>query len=149
MKSRLAGLAARPGMLMALAVGLMLPGCEGPEIDSPIPRFAETSVQYPVELWYHGVEGTTMVRVLVNELGGVDSAMVAESSGIHAMDSAAVQGALGMEFEPARIEGEPVKVWARVPIHFRKPEADAGAARNDTGGPDTTSGPESGVPHDA
>ncbi|MCY3546318.1 MAG: energy transducer TonB, partial [Gemmatimonadetes bacterium] len=52
--------------------------------------------------------------------GGVDSVAVVESSGHAALDSAALLGARGMEFEPARRAGEPLRVWARVPVHFSK-----------------------------
>jgi len=77
-------------------------------------------VEYPLTLWDQGIEGSTLVRVLVNETGGVDSVVVVESSGHSAFDSAAVRGAKGMSFEPATRKGEPVRVWARVPVHFSK-----------------------------
>ena len=80
-------------------------------------------MEYPYDMWNRGVEGTTMVRVLVNEAGGVDSAVVAESSGVPALDSAAVTGAMRMEFEPVRSGGKPVRVWTRVPVHFLKEDA--------------------------
>ena len=108
--------------MSALALGAMLVlGCGGDaEIEKPTPLFTRSPVEYPLELWDQDVEGSTLVRVLVNEEGGVDSAMVMESSGHSALDSAAVHGALSMEFDPATKEGEPLRVWARVPVHFSK-----------------------------
>ncbi|MYG81576.1 MAG: energy transducer TonB [Gemmatimonadetes bacterium] len=110
-------------MIAVSAAAVSAVGCEGPEIENPALRDTEGVVEYPYDLWDRGVEGTTMVRVLVNEAGGVDSAMVAESSGAPALDSAAVAGALRMVFEPGRRGGQPVRVWTRMPIHFLKEEA--------------------------
>ncbi len=108
--------------MSALALGAMAAlGCGGDaEIERPTPLFTRSPVEYPLELWDQDVEGSTLVRVLVNEEGGVDSAMVMERSGHSALDSAAVHGALSMEFDPATKEGEPLRVWARVPVHFSK-----------------------------
>ena len=96
---------------------------------------------YPALLWEQGVEGTTLVRALVDEGGTVDSTMVAGSSGHQALDSAAVQGVRMIQFEPALQEGRPVRVWVRVPVHFSK----GGTGVGDIGGagaaPDA---PESG-----
>lgn len=107
--------------VVVVVAGLFAAGCEEAEIAEPVPRFAETPVEYPVELWDANVEGVALVRVLVTAEGVVDSATVAEGSGNAMLDSAAVRGARKMEFEPARRNGEPVRVWARVPVHFAKP----------------------------
>ncbi len=89
-------------------------------MDKPLPLFVDSPVEYPLELWEQDVEGSTLVRVLVNEAGEVDSVVVAESSGHPALDSAAVEGALAMEFEPALVNGRATKAWAEVPIDFFK-----------------------------
>lgn len=104
-----------------LLVAGLAKGCTGDRgIERPQPLFSGSPVEYPLELWDQDVEGSTMVRVLVNREGGVDSVMVVESSGHAALDSAALLGAKNMEFEPARRAGEPLRVWARVPVHFSK-----------------------------
>ncbi len=118
----------RVKVAIVLAAGLPAAGCEESEIARPVPRFTETPVEYPVELWDADVEGVALVRVLVNALGGVDSAIIAEGSGNAELDSAAVRGARGMAFEPARRDGEPIRVWARVPVHFSRAEAGPGNA---------------------
>ena len=116
--------------MSALAVVMTALGCGGDaEIEKPTPLFTRSPVEYPLELWDRDVEGNTLVRVLVNEEGGVDSAMVMESSGHPELDSAAVHGALSMEFDPATREGEPLRVWARVPVHFSKDARPAGSGR--------------------
>jgi len=116
---------------VAVTVAAMLaPACGSDQnIEKPTPLFTESPVEYPLELWDQDVEGNTLVRVLVNESGGVDSVMVVKSSGHSALDSAAVRGSLAMEFEPATREGEPVRVWARVPVYFSKGEQPAEAVR--------------------
>lgn len=118
---------------MAVAVSaaaLLAPACGGDrDIENPTPLFTESPVEYPLELWDQDVEGSTMVRVLVNEEGGVDSVVVEESSGHAALDSAAVKGVISMQFEPARKEGEPLRVWARVPVYFSRDAQPAGAGR--------------------
>ncbi len=96
-------------------------GCSGDRgIERPRPLFDDSPVEYPLTLWDQGIEGSTLVRVLVNETGVVDSVVVVETSGHSAFDSAAVRGAKHMTFEPATRKGEPVRVWARVPVHFSK-----------------------------
>ena len=97
--------------------------CGGADIEKPVPLFDESPVEYPLDLWTEGVEGSVLVQVLVNEEGGVDSAIVAESSGQPALDSAAVAGAKAMEFDPALKDGEPIQAWAEVPIEFSMPAA--------------------------
>ena len=105
----------------AVLGALFTAGCSGDRgIDRPTPLFADSPVEYPLELWNQGIEGMTLVRVLVTEEGAVDSVVVVESSGHSAFDSAAVHGAKAMQFEPASRRGEPMRVWARVPVHFNK-----------------------------
>lgn len=105
---------------LALATVLFATGCEEAAVADPVPRFSETPVEYPIELWDANVEGVAFVRVLVNTEGGVDSVMIAEGSGNASLDSAAVRGARVMAFEPARRNGKPVRVWARIPVHFSR-----------------------------
>ncbi len=78
---------------VAALVALMAAACRGDrEIERPTPLFTASPVEYPLDLWDQDVEGSTLVRVLVNEEGSVDSVMVVESSGHWALDSAAVRG---------------------------------------------------------
>jgi len=84
-------------------------------IEKPSPRFTVSPVEYPLDLWDQDIEGSTLVRVLVNEEGGVDSAMVMDSSGYSELDSAAVRGALSMELDPATKDGRPRERRAALP----------------------------------
>ena len=130
------------------AAALLAPACgDDRDIEKPTPLFSESPVEYPLELWDQDVEGNTLVRVLVNESGGVDSVVVEEGGGHAVLDSAAVRGALAMEFEPATRDGEPVRVWARVPVHFSKAERPARAIRPRVPENENSARPPEGDPH--
>jgi protein TonB len=100
---------------------LPLVGCgrEG-ELEDPTPLYGEVPVEYPLQLWDADVEGETLLRVRVTEMGAVDSVEVMETSGYPAFDSAAVRGALQLRYSPARQGGRRTVVWARVPVQFIK-----------------------------
>ncbi|MDH5760428.1 MAG: energy transducer TonB [Gemmatimonadota bacterium] len=112
--------------LHGVVVPLIAFGCGGDGvIEQPTPMFGEAPVAYPLELWDRNVEGETLLRVRVTNVGEVDSVEVAESSGHPAFDSAAVAGARELKFRPARRDGKRIRVWAEVPIRFsRRPQAD-------------------------
>jgi TonB family protein len=94
-------------------------GGEG-EIEQPTPLYGQTPIEYPLQLWDQDMEGETVLRVRVSDVGAVDSVEVAESSGYAAFDSAAAAGAAALRFEPARKDGKRIEVWATVPVHFSK-----------------------------
>jgi TonB family protein len=94
-------------------------GADG-EIDRPTPLFGEVPIEYPLHMWDQGMEGETVLRVRVEDTGGVDSVEVVESSGYASFDSAAVEGALLLRFTPARRNGKRIEVWAEVPVRFSK-----------------------------
>jgi protein TonB len=96
-------------------------GCSGDqEIESPSPLSASVPIDYPLDLWDQGIEGSSMLRVRVTEMGDVDSVVVMESSGYAAFDSSAVRGARTLKFSPARQGDKRIEVWAHVPVHFSK-----------------------------
>ena len=90
------------------------------EIEQPAPLYGQAPIAYPLELWDQDLEGETLLRVRVSDTGTVDEVEVAESSGIAAFDSAAVNGAWELRFTPARRGDKRIEVWAEVPIHFSK-----------------------------
>jgi TonB family protein len=116
--------------LAAMSLGAVGCGADG-EIDHPRPLFGEVPIEYPLHMWDQDMEGSTILRVRVDETGGVDSVEVIESSGYASFDSAAVEGGRKLRFEPARRDGKRIEVWAEVPVHFsKKPRPDTlGIAR--------------------
>jgi protein TonB len=97
------------------------------EIEQPRPLYGEDPIEYPITLWDRGIEGETLLRVRVNDMGTVDSVEVVESSGHVALDSAAVRGAKELRFSPGRRNGRRIEVWAQVPVHFSRRSDPEGA----------------------
>lgn len=106
--------------------------CGGDQpVDHPTPLYGDSTVEYPLEMWDAGVEGETVLRVLVNESGEVEEVEILESSGVPRLDSAAVAGAQEMRFNPARKNGKRIAVWAEVPVQFTtNPNARRGSGGN-------------------
>jgi len=105
----------------AFTVAVVTAACgSDQDVESPSPLTAGVSIEYPLELWDQGIEGVCLVKVRVNEMGGVDSVIVVESSGHAAFDSAATRGARALRFSPATKGGKRIDVWAQVPVHFSK-----------------------------
>jgi len=100
---------------------LALAACGGEaEIEQPTPLYGEVPIEYPLHMWDQDMEGETLLRVRVSDVGAVDSVEVLASSGYAAFDSAAVAGAGRLRFTPARRDGERIAVWAEVPVFFSK-----------------------------
>lgn len=120
---------ARRALLLATLPALLLVAACGRdmEIEQPRPLYGETPIEYPITLWDRGIEGETLLRVRVNDMGSVDSVEVVESSGHVALDSAAVRGAKDLRFSPGRRNGRRIEVWAHVPVHFSRRSDPEGA----------------------
>lgn len=110
---------ARWGGLALAVIPAFACGGEG-EIEQPTPLYGDIPIEYPLLLWDQDMEGETLLRVRVTDTGAVDSVEVVTSSGYADFDDAAVEGAKEMRFSPARRDGERIRVWARVPVHFSK-----------------------------
>jgi protein TonB len=124
------------GLRVALVTAAALGACaDDAAIEQPTPLFSEVPIRYPLHLWDQDMEGETILRVRVTDLGGVDSVEVLRTSGQAAFDSAAVAGVRDLRFAPARREGKRITVWAEVPVFFSKrPRPDSlGAASSATG----------------
>ena len=107
-----------PLALLALWLAATAACQREPVVESqPVP-LAPPSFQYPEELWDAGVEGKTVLRILITEQGTVDSARVETASGYAAFDSAALAGTSALRFDPARRDGTPVRKWVLLPVEF-------------------------------
>jgi TonB family protein len=83
------------------------------EISSALQRF------YPPRLRDRGTGGTVGLWLFIDERGNVLSRDIRKSSGICELDLAALDVAERMRFEPARLNGAPIKVWIDIPVVFK------------------------------
>lgn len=106
--------------LAALALWLAATAaCERkPVVETEPVALTPPSFQYPEELWDAGVEGKTVLRILITEQGTVDSARVETPSGYAAFDSAALAGTGALRFDPAKRDGTPIRKWVLLPVEF-------------------------------
>jgi protein TonB len=66
-----------------------------------------------------GEEGKTMVRLFINESGAVEKVTLAQSSGIHRLDQAALDAGMRVRCKPFIEFGKAIKVTAIQPYIFR------------------------------
>lgn len=75
---------------------------------------------YPESCRKGGITGTAVVRFLVGKSGGVESVVLARSSGNGALDQAALNAAGGFRFKPGLDGyGRPIRCYAYQPFAFR------------------------------
>ncbi len=74
-------------------------------------------VKYPPVAKQMGIEGIVLVGALIGKDGRIDKIQVIESDN-KMLDEAAVKAVQETSFTPAQQNGQPVKVWARIPIRF-------------------------------
>ena len=75
--------------------------------------------EYTPALRSAGIEGVTLVWMLVDERGMVGKVQLRESSGHAELDEIALRVARCRRFMPALHRGEPVRVWLALPFTFR------------------------------
>lgn len=80
--------------------------------------------QYPVAQYLRRIQGNVTLRLFVDADGAVvpDSTRIEHPSGIAALDSAALAGAVRLRFRAARRDGTAIPVALLFPVHFRHPE---------------------------
>ena len=88
--------------------------------DATIAYETATPPPYPVTALRAGVQGTVLLRVLVDENGKPVQVLIVKSSGSHELDNAARNHVLAAwRFHPARREGHAVQAWTQVPVEFK------------------------------
>lgn len=92
---------------------------------APVMLNEEPPFRYPPALWAQRVQGNVTLHMFVDTLGipVADSTTIAESSGIGALDSAALAGVSALRFRPALLRNVPVSVALLLPVFFRHPDA--------------------------
>lgn len=74
---------------------------------------------YPIQALRAGVQGTVLLKVLVDANGKPVEVLIAHSSGSRALDAAARSHVLAAwRFHPAQRGGHAIEAWALVPIRF-------------------------------
>ncbi len=87
-------------------------------VDVPPKAISQGAFRYPPSAKKNGVKGYVVLSILVSEKGSVDQVQVLESNPSGIFDAAALQGIRSWQFEPAKYQGDVVKVWAKQRIRF-------------------------------
>ncbi len=74
--------------------------------------------KYPSHARKMGWEGTTLLRVLVNQKGKTKFIEISHSSGFATLDKAAMKAVKRWRFHSARSGTEAVESWVKIPIFF-------------------------------
>ena len=74
---------------------------------------------YPLAARRRGIEGTVLVRALINEDGNCHEAVLSKSSGHEMLDQSALAAVRSWRFIPAKHGVQTVSSWVLVPITFR------------------------------
>lgn len=98
-----------------------------PEEEEPIVPFYALSEKpeeikrvnptYPELAKKAGIEGTVVVKVLVNTKGDIEKVEVLKSHPL--LDEAAIEAAKQFKFKPGKQRDRLVKVWVSIPFNFR------------------------------
>jgi len=83
----------------------------------PAAVYLETQ-RYPDMARMAGIEGTVVVKVLVDTTGAVARVEMLQSSGNSLLDNAAVEAAQKCRFKPGYQSDQPVPVWVKMPFDF-------------------------------
>jgi len=94
----------------------------GPAAAAPVEAslaYRSAPLRFPTRALQQRMQGTVLLRVLVDETGKPVQVSVERRSGYLLLDrSAAEQVLAGWRFQPATVNGQAVRAWARVPVTF-------------------------------
>jgi len=94
----------------------------GPALTAPVEAslaYRSAPLRFPTRALQQRMQGTVLLRVLVDETGKPVQVSVGHGSGYLLLDrSAAEQVLAGWRFQPAMVNGRAVRAWARVPVTF-------------------------------
>ena len=80
---------------------------------------------YPRELQDEGIGGTVRLLLWVDSVGAVEEAQVGATSGVAALDRAAMATPPYLQFQPALRQGTPVGSWVQFDVRFEPAPRDA------------------------
>jgi protein TonB len=94
----------------------------GPALAAPVEAslaYRSAPLRFPTRALQQRMQGTVLLRVLVDETGKPVQVSVEHGSGYLLLDrSAAEQVLAGWRFQPAMVNGQAVRAWAREPVTF-------------------------------
>lgn len=101
----------------------VLAACGGTAPDQPPALDGAVEVEYPPDLFARGVAGTTELQLFVDSTGAVvsESTRVLRSSGVPALDAAALAAAPRLRYRPGHRDGRPAGMPFVQPIRFQPP----------------------------
>lgn len=100
------------------------PGPAPVATDTPAPveatlAYRSAPLQFPLQALRERLQGTVLLRVLVDETGTPVRVEVERGSGHAVLDRSAREQVLAhWRFQPAMVDGHAVRAWARVPVNF-------------------------------
>ena len=81
--------------------------------------YRSSPLHFPTQAIRLHMQGTVMLRVLVDENGKPLDVEIEKSSGYPLLDKSAREQVLASwQFQPAVVQGQSVRAWARVPVNF-------------------------------
>ena len=93
-----------------------------PAVAAPVEAslaYRSAPLQFPLQALRQRMHGLVLLRVLVDESGRPVEVQVERSSGYPLLDRSAREQVLaGWRFQPAVLNGQRVRAWARVPVSF-------------------------------
>ncbi|HET7611291.1 MAG TPA: energy transducer TonB [Rhodanobacteraceae bacterium] len=89
------------------------------DADATIAYETATAPSYPIAALRAGIQGTVLLKVLVDPRGRPIQVVVEHGSGSRILDDAARRHVLAAwRFHPAVRDGHAIEAWALVPVHF-------------------------------
>ena len=114
--SAIAPIAPLPGIATAVAANTASSTADS---EATIAYETATPPTYPTQALRAGVEGTVLLKVLVDAGGKPVQVAIERSSGSRTLDEAARRHVLAAwRFHPAMREGRAIEAWALVPVQF-------------------------------
>ncbi|GAB3789405.1 energy transducer TonB [Dyella agri] len=81
--------------------------------------YRSAPLQFPMQAMRQHLQGTVLLRVLVDETGKPVQVDIEQGSGHVVLDRSAREQVLAhWRFQPAMVNGHAVRAWARVPVNF-------------------------------
>lgn len=106
-------------------------GLAGKAPPSPIggPQAIQANLHYPEAARKAGIQGTVIVRCLLDSTGNITETKIIKSIGDQACDVAAVAALTAVKWNPAMQEGKPVNTWLSIPVIFKLKKQAAGMGK--------------------